>query len=56
MFKDIKIFKDLEKKGYYKVLTFTFIGAIAEMFSIALLVFFLTLIADDVKLYEIINR
>ena len=26
------------------------------MFSIALLVFFLTLIADDVKLYEIINR
>tara|TARA_B100000963_G_scaffold218318_1_gene190383 strand:+ start:20376 stop:22094 length:1719 start_codon:yes stop_codon:yes gene_type:complete len=56
MFKDIKIFKDNDKKGYFRVLTFTFIGAIAEMFSIALLVLLLTLISDEVKLYELIEK
>ncbi len=56
MFKDIKIFKDIDKKGYFRVLTFTFIGAIAEMFSIALLVFLLTLISDEVTLYELIEK
>ncbi|MDC0968020.1 ABC transporter ATP-binding protein/permease [Alphaproteobacteria bacterium] len=56
MFKDIKIFRDNDKKGYYRVLTFTFIGAIAEMFSIALLVFFLTLMSDEVKLYKLMNK
>lgn len=56
MFKDIKIFKDNDKKGYFRVLTFTFIGAIAEMFSIALLVYFLTLMSDEIKFYKLINK
>ena len=56
IFKDIKIFKDSDEKGYFRVLTFTFIGAIAEMFSIALLVFFLTLMSDEDKLYKLINK